>query len=313
MEAAKKSKTAPVNKGTKRPSDGAAAKPRKRQKKEDTPVSEDEESELTSIENTHEDSEDSYVSDAPKAKPVKNATTEAPKQKKASKPKPKKEKPVSEDSDALDDDDEEPEDNKIKTADKAAESDSEMSVLLDEEPYPKRKSKSSSKPHSTPANAKTSKPSKASKPAAELSPDEAELKTLQNQLTKCGVRKIWGVLLKDHGSDTKAKIRHLKGMLKDVGMEGRFSEAKAAEIKEARELMADLEAVKEGDAKWGMGRERRSAKGGPGKYKVDKSDEEDDEDEKMTRSRSVSEKPPARVARAKMDLAFLGDEESDSD
>lgn len=273
---------------------------------------------MTSIENTPEDSEDNHIGDATKVEGVKKTTKEALKQKKETKPANREGKAVRAESDALDVDDNQPEDKKVKAPDKNAGSDSEMSVLLDEESHPKRKSKSSSKPHSNLANAKTSNPpkgtrrSKASKPAAELTPDEAELKILQNQLTKCGVRKIWGVLLKDYGSDTKAKIRHLKGMLKDVGMEGRFSEAKAAEIKEARELLADLEAVKEGDAIWGMGREGRSAKGRPGTYKDDNSDEDEDEDEKATRSKDMSAKPPTRVAKAKMDLAFLGDE-SDSD
>ena len=40
-------------------------------------------------------------------------------------------------------------------------------------------------------------------------------------------------------------------MLKDVGMEGRFSEQKATAIKERRELAADLEAVQEGAKQWG--------------------------------------------------------------
>lgn len=44
-------------------------------------------------------------------------------------------------------------------------------------------------------------------------------------------------------------------MLEDVGMTGRYSQEKATQIKEARELAADIEAVKEGNEKWGMGDE----------------------------------------------------------
>jgi hypothetical protein len=187
-------------------------------------------------------------------------------------------------------------------------SDSEMSVVLDEAPKRKKKSMSTSKGQSSTSTNKSSKPPKATKPPPDLSSDEAELKTLQSQLAMCGVRKIWGVVLKDYGSDNKAKIKHLKGMLKDIGMEGRFSKQKAEEIKEARELQADLEAVKEGDAIWGMGRSARSKKVSGGKKMTEPSDEED-EDGIAIRSK---EKPPARLARAKMDLAFLGDE-SESD
>lgn len=191
-------------------------------------------------------------------------------------------------------------------------SDSDMSVVLDEAPNRKRKPKSTSKGQSSTSTSKSSKPPKATKPPPDLSPDEVELKTLQSQLAMCGVRKIWGVILKNYGSDTRAKIRHLKGMLKDIGMKGRFSKQKAEEIKEARELQADLEAVKEGDAIWGMGRGARSKKVSGGKKMAEPSDEED-EDGVAIRSRSVSEKPPARLARAKMDLAFLGDESESDD
>lgn len=317
---------------------------RKRQKKEAPPISEEEDSDLTSIEDTPEETEESYASDASARKKSKKSAAkpvarEAGKQKvikgKEKKkqeagigerfmiPEPKstekssaKEKTDGNDSDTP---------NK-KTfnfgggvrgdvrklgGEVTFQSDSEMSVVLDESPKRKKKSKSISKGQSSTSANKSSKPPKGTKHPPDLSPDEAELKTLQSQLAMCGVRKIWGVVLKDYGSDTKAKIRHLKGVLKDIGMEGRFSKQKAAEIKEARELQADLEAVKEGDAIWGMGRGARSKKVVGGKKKAELSDEDDD-DEAATRSRSVSEKPPARLARAKMDLAFLGDE-SESD
>ena len=41
-------------------------------------------------------------------------------------------------------------------------------------------------------------------------------------------------------------------MLAEVGMTGRYSAEKAAQIKEERELKADLEAVQAGNKQWGM-------------------------------------------------------------
>lgn len=104
-------------------------------------------------------------------------------------------------------------------------------------------------------------------------------------------------------------------------MVGRFSEQRAREIKELRELQADLEAVKEGDSKWGLESGRR--RGGQRKSLRELSDSDEDKEEdggaslvgegKQTRSRSASEKPEKKLARAKQELAFLGDEESDSE
>jgi hypothetical protein len=284
--------------------------PRKRQKKKDTTISDDEESELSSPEDTPNVSDDEYGSDdAPEAKKVSRAATKpVPKTQAKQKISAKNEKREDEGSDVRDIETSERGETREKEKDEA-DSDSDMSIVLDEAPKTKTKSKSTSKGVSKSAITKSSKPSKPTIPSTSLSPDEELLKTLQSQLVKCGVRKIWGVVLKEYGSDTKAKIRHLKGMLKDVGMEGRFSEAKAKEIREARELIADLEAVKEGDAKWGMGRESRNKKANERKKFV----ESDSDEVAEARRTSISEKPPPRVARAKMDLAFLGDEESDSD
>lgn len=125
-------------------------------------------------------------------------------------------------------------------------SESEMSVVLDEEPKPKRKSKSkSAEPKS-----KSTKPAKPK--AAEDDPDQAEIKRLQMWLGRCGVRKVWGAYLKPYETP-KAKIKHLKDMLSDVGMTGRYSQEKATQIKEARELAEDIAAVTEGEQRWGAG------------------------------------------------------------
>ncbi|CEA17186.1 transcriptional regulator [Blumeria hordei DH14] len=89
---------------------------------------------------------------------------------------------------------------------------------------------------------------------------DATLTTLQTQLRKCGLRTIWSIELKKYGDDRSAKIRHLQQVLSDIGMTGRFSEAKAKQIKEARELQADLEEVQEGDKAWGLPKTRKARK-----------------------------------------------------
>ncbi|KFY49382.1 hypothetical protein V496_10048 [Pseudogymnoascus sp. VKM F-4515 (FW-2607)] len=197
-----------------------------------------------------------------------------------SKPVPTVEKPDVED------------DEKPDTSNQAAEdSESDLSVLIDEPPKRAKSSSKSAKPST----------SKTPKPAAAISPADAEIKTLRSQLVKCGIRKIWQFELKDYGDDSKAKIRHLKGMLKEVGMEGRFSEARAREIKEMRELAQDVEAVTEGAKLWGKRGRRSEGKKAVSQEAGSESEEESEEEIK----------PAGRAAR-KADLAFLGDE-SESD
>ncbi|KAH8590889.1 hypothetical protein B0O99DRAFT_633719 [Bisporella sp. PMI_857] len=195
-----------------------------------------------------------------------------------------------------------------QTGSKANDSDSsEMSVVLDEAPKPKRRRKSKD------PSSKAPKPKKETK---DLAPTEVQIKTLQSQLVKCGVRKIWAFELKKC-EDDQEKIRHLQGMLKDIGMTGRFSDQRAKEIKEMRELQADLDAVKEGESAWGLGSGTRKSRAAAQRksLKEDTDEDEDEEGSEEGGSPSVSEKPLDRaekIAKAKADLAFLGDE-SDSD
>lgn len=197
----------------------------------------------------------------------------------------------------------------------AVDEEEEYSDVIDEAPEPKRKSKEKKEPGKKAAKPPKADPKKAS---SADDPNEAEIKKLQAQLVKCGVRKLWHNELKRYGDDARAKIKHLKKMLADVGMDGRFSEARAREIKETRELMAEAEAAQEMNALWGMdggGRASRSKAKGNG-MKIEESevsDEEDggakneggeDEDEDMSFA--------ARRRRVQADLAFLGDE-SESD
>ncbi|KAI9868322.1 MAG: hypothetical protein M1813_005765 [Trichoglossum hirsutum] len=154
---------------------------------------------------------------------------------------------------------------------------SEMSVVIDEPaPKPKRKKRPSD------ITASKTKPSKTKSSTTGPKDDgtpEAEIKRLQSYLLKCGVRKVWSKELAPY-STPGSRITRLKQMLRDIGMEGRFSAEKAKRIKEDRELKADLEAVQDGERRWGEGAV----------------EEEEDTDPK----------PRRRLARGLKDLDFLG-------
>ena len=136
-------------------------------------------------------------------------------------------------------------------------SSSEMSVLIDEDPKPKRRQRGS--------KAKSTKEPKkkipvAKEPPADTDPDAEEIKLLQRRLVKCGIRKMWFKELAPYET-SKAKIRHLNDMLSDAGMKGRYSDEKATKIREERELKQDLEAVQEGNKRWGQEEEEDSEQG----------------------------------------------------
>lgn len=129
----------------------------------------------------------------------------------------------------------------------AKDSDSDMSVLTEEPTKATKKvrrdepSKPSAKSQASTTHGMSSK--KGSKSATQdLTPDECDIKRLQSELLKCGVRKFWSKELAPFET-SKAKIAHLKSMLRDVGMTGRFSADKAKAIKERRELEADVDAL----------------------------------------------------------------------
>ncbi|KEF62689.1 uncharacterized protein A1O9_00662 [Exophiala aquamarina CBS 119918] len=125
-------------------------------------------------------------------------------------------------------------------------SDSSLSELLDEAPAPKKRQKQKGSTEKKPGKSNSAK----SKAEADVDPDQAEIKRLQGWLVKCGIRKVWGKELKPYET-SNAKVKHLKQMLADAGMTGRYSVEKANQIKEARELAADIEAVQEGAERWG--------------------------------------------------------------
>ncbi|KAL9617287.1 MAG: hypothetical protein Q9160_007914 [Pyrenula sp. 1 TL-2023] len=127
----------------------------------------------------------------------------------------------------------------------AASSEDELSDVLDEPPKPKKRRQNTKE-----STSKGSKKFPKAKAGSEPTPDEAEIKRLQGWLVKCGIRKLWGKELKPFET-SKAKIRHLRQMLEDVGMTGRFSMEKARDIRERRELAADLAEVQDRTQRWG--------------------------------------------------------------
>ncbi|GKT99458.1 transcription factor [Fusarium langsethiae] len=183
----------------------------------------------------------------------------------------------------------------------------EYSDVIDEPPKPKRKKKEKKEG--------TSKPVKSPKAAAKKSstsddPNVEEIKKLQGQLVKCGVRKLWHNELKQYGDDAKAKIRHLKKMLADIGMDGRFSESKAREIKERRELLAEVESAQEMSSLWGVeGRGRASRSKSKKIIESDASDAENNDGNNDDDDDDEDNSYAARRKRVRADLAFLGDDD----
>ena len=168
-------------------------------------------------------------------------------------------------------------------------SESEMSVLIDEEPKAKRKKRKKSDP-AKPSKAGGKKGKESKKAGKEpLSADQEEIKRLQGWLVKCGIRKVWGKELARFDG-TKEKIKHLKQMLSDAGMTGRYSQDKANQIREERELKADLEAVQDGNKRWGRREEPV---------------EEEDEDG------GDGARPKRRLAKGLQGLDFLNDDDGE--
>ncbi len=161
----------------------------------------------------------------------------------------------------------------------AGRSESEMSELIDEAPRPKGRPRTSD---SAKPKARKSEGKKSSEQTTD--PDADEIKRLQGWLIKCGIRKMWHRELASCETP-KAKIRHLKEMLSDAGMTGRFSAEKASQIKEERELKADLEAVQEGAKQWGK----------------------EDEEAEVT----PAGRPKRRLARGLEGLDFLNDDDGE--
>ena len=161
-------------------------------------------------------------------------------------------------------------------------SDDEMSEVLDEAPKAKGRKRRSDSGKPRAKKTETTNRKKSSEQSTD--PNADEIKRLQGWLIKCGIRKMWHRELAPY-DDSKAKIGHLKKLLADAGMTGRYSIEKANQIKEERELRADLEAVQEGAKAWGKA-------------------ESEGEDE-------ASSRPKRRLARGLQELSFLNDEDGE--
>lgn len=223
----------PVTKAAKRQSNEANGRSKKKQKTQSEDSSEVLSSSLSEMDSVSGPDEKLKKSKkSKKAQTVGNKKAPAAKKQAKSKAEPKKSDTVETEEDKAD----------------AEKSDSELSVLIDDEPQPKRKGKKRDSQESKPKKAKASK----AKAPVDEDPDQAEIKRLQGWLVKCGIRKLWGKELKPYETP-KAKIKHLRDMLSEAGMTGRYSQEKANQIKEARELAADIEAVQEGEERWGKG------------------------------------------------------------
>ncbi|KAF2724207.1 hypothetical protein K431DRAFT_291727 [Polychaeton citri CBS 116435] len=148
---------------------------------------------------------------------------------------------------------------KAAAGDAAANDSSDFSSVIDE-PIPQKKKKRQKKSPSTsvtpkPATKRSAKGKTAS--AKEVSPDDEEIKRLQGWLLKCGIRKVWGKELKRFDT-SREKVGHLKSLLDDVGMTGRYSQEKARQIKESRELAAELAEAKAFNETWGHNEDAES-------------------------------------------------------
>jgi hypothetical protein len=189
------------------------------------------------------DSELSSLIDEPLARKRKRA----PAAKKSAKPPPKPAAKVDSDSELSSLTDEPPAKKKKKPAAPtkkpakaraAAESDGQLSSGPDD---------SDAAPTKSPKRSKKSK----GKPSGGASAPDDVLKTLQTQLAKCGIRKQWKRELAAFSSD-KERARHLRGLLREAGVTGRFSERVAREIRERRELEGEIRDAEAFERQWGL-------------------------------------------------------------
>ncbi|KAI0091584.1 hypothetical protein BDY19DRAFT_991274 [Irpex rosettiformis] len=199
-------------------------------------------------------------------------------------------------------------------------SDSEMSVLVDEEPAKKRKGKKSKDANadsvSKRATAKPKGRTKAKAKDEDEDPEDAEIKRLKSFVSGCGVRKVWSrefLAANISPSDKRAQIKYLRDLLKELGMDGRLSMDKAKKVREKRELQRELEDVQTFEKAVVHGsssRPSRRASNPESSISVkgattsggNESDVEDEEDEEL--GVVIKRKPNARQSI----MAFLGDQ-----
>ncbi|KAJ7459713.1 hypothetical protein FB451DRAFT_556732 [Mycena latifolia] len=168
------------------------------------------------------------------------------------------------------------------TPEKAADSDSELSVLDDEPPKRSKKSKNAKSKDKTSKGKKT-----------ELSKDEETIKRLKSLVLACGVRRVWAKVFKDVDKPSQ-QIRMLKEMLTELGMSGRMSLEQAKAIKEKRELAQELEDVQAFAA--------AATRSKPARAQEEEEEEESEEEELPAKRKTTAR-------RSIMD--FLGDQSDD--
>lgn len=196
-----------------------------------------------------------------------------------------------------------------------SDNESEMSVLIDDPPPKKKggrpKKSTSREPSAGPKPAKPAKKAATATATSKdpLSNDEEEIKRLQSWLLKCGVRKLWHRELAPFDTP-KAKISHLKSMLTQAGMTGRFSAEKAKGIKEAKELADELAAARDFEEKFGTGGRGRRGKAKASMKEAEISGDEEDEDEKA--ETNGPKRPGGRaLPKGLVDFGDSGDDGSD--
>jgi len=181
-----------------------------------------------------------------------------------------------------------PRPSKLSAPEAAEDSASEISVLEDE-PVPRKKGKTSKTTESRDTGGEKSK----GKKGAELSKEEETIKRLKSLVLACGVRKAWAKVFKDVDKPSQ-QIRMLKEILADLGMSGRMSLEQAKAIKEKRELAQELEDVQAFAA---------ATKSKPVKPTEEDSGSDESEEEAL---------PAKRKTNARQSImAFLGDQSDD--
>ncbi|KAJ2610688.1 hypothetical protein H4S08_003500 [Coemansia sp. RSA 1365] len=168
----------------------------------------------------------------------------------------------------------------------------EYSDVMDEEPAPQSRSKKRDTSDSLPAPHKRAKTTVFSENGAAKG-SASTIANLKSYINKCGLRKTWSKELA--GMNGTQQVRHLKKMLLDLGMEGRPTLEKCKQIKDKRDLQAELDAmdqdniIEDGDGNEDsvpqaeLARSRRRAASKKVTYNVDhisdSEEERDDEDD----------------------------------
>ncbi|KAI0734046.1 hypothetical protein C8Q72DRAFT_809840 [Fomitopsis betulina] len=189
-------------------------------------------------------------------------------------------------------------------------SESEMSVLIDDEP-PKRAKKGkerAKKGKDTDGRKKSTKEPttrKSKQPAKELSKDEETIKRLKSFVVACGVRKQWAKEFK--GLDTPSEqTGRLKQILSSLGMTGRMSIEQAKAIRAKREFAQELEDVQS------FQKSVVSAGGRNSRAKKAEKPAEPEEDTGEESEEEIVGKPKQRKGNARQSImAFLQDQSDD--